>query len=156
MSHPVRIAANDPALRAGELPPLSELSHKRCSPCCRRDAEASSAQPITSPHPLPYGEHMPKVLGQFLLVFNFHLLRKQIYIFNKHQTKCNKILKQILVNSNISQCLTLPERRFQGRQEEHPSAATAVLFWQLLPHSYSNKCDTYYSPVSQKSSTGNV
>lgn len=73
----------------------------------------------------------------FLLVFNLHLLRKQIYIFNKHQTKRNEILKQIHVNFNIPQCLALPERRLQGTQQQHPAASAAVLSGQPSPHSYS-------------------
>lgn len=73
----------------------------------------------------------------FLLVFNLHLLRKQIYIFNKHQTKRNEILKQIHIHFNIPQCLALPERRLQGTHQQHPAASAAVLSGQPLPHSYS-------------------
>lgn len=59
----------------------------------RRDAEASISRSLSSLLPFPHGEHTLQVLGIFFLVFNFHLLRKQIYIFNKRQTKYNKILK---------------------------------------------------------------
>lgn len=96
-----------------------------------RSCSASTSQSLRPLSHCPRENTRSKHCHNFSWAFNFHLLSKQICIFNKHQTKYNKIL---MTNTCKCQCFPVPSsaQRFQGRQHEYPSVSDVLFLWQLL------------------------
>lgn len=120
----------DSAPRAGDSP--SCHTQPVLSRLCFLPGAAQPAPPSPSGlSPTAPGRTHSKHCHNFSWVFNFHLLSKQICIFNKHQTKYNKIL---MTNTCKCQCFPVPSsaQRFQGRQHEYPSVSDVLFLWQLL------------------------